>query len=344
MTRILLIQTASPKRICAKAEQILRAEPYPSLEVFILCREKDRDRFRHLAQTTVCPLHRPTLDGARHKLPRAKFDRVLAFWTGEKRFRSWKLLALRLKASNTYIIGGDGNEFELTWKAICRHALFRLRHSLPTDHYDFLDDEVPAVPIDGGASHTVHEKVLILQSAEPPYVLKALDQLKKKPLFINPSFTVFCRNKPEAVKTFQSNPQLNKVVTHSETQGSFRHLRALRRQRFDAAILFLTGDPSYWKVKIFAFLLGIHRILIFNEGADCFFFNIHQWLALIFYRIQARPSPMEGSKWGHSTRILVSLVLKSVILPFRFLWLLLVWLRLRTAGLKSSRVGNDYSL
>jgi hypothetical protein len=33
-----------------------------------------------------------------------------------------------------------------------------------------------------------------------------------------------------------------------------------------------------------------------------------------------------------------------VIFPLRFLWLLLVWLRLRTAGLRWSRESHDYTL
>jgi hypothetical protein len=183
-----------------------------------------------------------------------------------------------------------------------------------------------------------------VQSAEPPYILRGLESLRDNPQFKDPSFTIFCRNKPEIVASFQGNHLLHRVVTHLEAQNSFQHLLALRRQRYDAVVLFLTGDPSYWKVKIFAFLLGTRRILIFNEETDCFFFNFHQWLALISHRIRVRPHPGGSSKWGYSARILVSLTLKSVIFPFRFLWLLLVWLRLRMAGLGSSRESNDYSL
>jgi hypothetical protein len=344
MTRILIVQTASPKRICAKAEQLLKTGMYPDLELFILCNEKDGRRFRNLPQTTVLPMQFASPNKTVHDLLRATFDLTFVFWTGEKKYRPWKLLALRLKLKNTCVIGGDGNEFRLTWKAICRHAVFRLRHPLPTDHYGYLDDVDSEALVVLSDSHIAGEKVLIVQSAEPPYILKALENLRANPQFKDPSFTIFCRNKPEIVSRFQGNPLLHRIVTHSETQNSFRHLLALRRQRFDAAVLFLTGDPSYWKVKMFAFLLGTRRILIFNEETDCFFFNFHQWLALISHRIRVRPHPAASSKWGYSTRILVFLILKSVIFPFRFLWLLLVWLRLRAAGLRSSRESHDYSL
>ena len=283
----------------------------------------------------------------RHRLPKEldgkEFDVIYAFWTGEKRYRRIKLLALRLKAPALHIIAGDGNEFRFTWKAFCRHALFRRKHPLPTDHWDFVLPEtkpeqkiVPAYP---------GEQILILQSAEPPHVLQALDRLREKPFFRNPRYTLFCRNRPEIVDRFREHPLLAHILMHSETKDSWKHLRELRRSRFDAMILFLTGDPSYWKLKLFALLLGVplRRTLIFNESIDCFFFNWNQWLALILHGCNRDPMPQATSKWSHSAHILVSLLLKSVVLPFRFLWLLLVWLRLRSAGLRHSRKNHDDS-
>jgi hypothetical protein len=344
MARILLIQTASPKRVCAKAEQILNSGAYRNPELFILCDEKDSHRFRHLPQTTVCPIPIPAPKSAMKKLPPIKFDLCFVFWTGEKKYRAWKTLAFRLRLQNAYILGGDGNEFKLTWKAICRHAVFRIRHSLPTDHPEYLDDIASNESMRGFGTPGSREKVLIVQSAEPPYVLKALDILREHPHFINPSFTLFCRNKPEVVSSLDGHPMLRRIFTHAETQDSLRHLLVLRRQRFDGVVLFLTGDPSYWKVKIFAFLVGARRILVFNEEGDCFFFNLHRWLELISYRIRVRPCPGGSSKWGRSTFILVSLMLKSALFPFRFLWLLLIWFRLRVAGLGSSRGSHDRPL
>jgi hypothetical protein len=332
MTRILLIETASPKRICEKAQQILKSGAYPDPEIFLLCDERSSHLFRQLPGVTVYALPKPCRRLAIKELAGNTFDVAFAFWTGEKRFRWWKFLCFRLRIKETYILSGDTNEFRLTWKAVCRHTVFRLRHPLPTDHREY------AMP-EGN-----QEKVLVIQSAEPFYINIALEKLRENPLFTNPCFTIFCRNKPEIVNCFRSNPMLRQVIAHSETRNSWIHWRALRRQHFDIIVLFLTGDPSYWKVKLFAFLLGTRHILIFNEVADCFFFNFHQWLALISHRIQARPYPGASARWSHSTRILLSLVLKSVLLPFRLLWLLLVWLRLRSAGLRSSRESHDYPL
>ena len=331
MTRILLIETASPKRICEKAEHILSSGTYPNPEIVILCTEKNSSLFRELPGVQVCVLPPGSGSQVIQELARARFDVAFAFWTGEKQYRWWKFLGMRLKAKEKYILSGDGNEFRLTWKAFCRHAVFRFRHPLPTDHRDY-------------AFQGTQEKILLIQSAEPAYVLSALERLEKKPLFVNPQFSIFCRNKPEIAHRFEGNPMLSQIIAHCETRNSWTHLRNLRKQRFDAVVLFLTGDPSYWKVKLFAFLLGTRRILIFNESTDCFFFNIHQWLALIAHRVRVRPYHGANSQWGRSARILVSLVLKSVILPFRFLWLLFVWIRLRSAGWSASRKSHDYSL
>jgi hypothetical protein len=343
MTRILLIETASPLRVCHKLEQILNAGALPKPEISILCRESSRTVFPDQRGITAYPLTGRGGHRYPEELNRKKFDAIYVFWTGEKRYRRIKLLALRFKTPALQIIAGDGNEFRLTWKALCRHALFRWKHPLPTDHWDFVLPETK--PVQQIVPAYSGEQILILQSAEPPYVLQALDRLRERPFFGNPRYTLFCRNRPEIVDSFRDHPLLAHIRIHSEANDSWKHLWELRRSRFDAMVLFLTGDSSYWKLKLFALLLGVplRRTLIFNESIDCFFFNWSQWFALILHRMQSRPMPQVGSKWSHSAHILVSLVLKSVVLPFRFFWLLLVWLRLRSAGLRYSRKNHNDS-
>jgi hypothetical protein len=366
MTRILLVETASPKRVCHKLEQILKAAGSPEPEISVLCRESSREAFPDLPGITIYPTTGSDDLRLLTELNKKRFDVIYAFWTGEKQYRRIKLLALQLRATEMFIIGGDGNEFRLTWKAICRHAIFRRRHPLPSDHWDYLMPQAPeedrkpkrdpapqrppveelkVQPDPMEKPSFQGDRVLVLQSAEPNYVLQVLDRLREIPLFDNPRYTLFCRNRPEVAAGFQDHPSLFEIRTHSETKDSWKHLQELRRSKFNAIILFLTGDPSYRKLKLFAFLLGVplHRTLIFNENLDCFFFNWNQWFTLIVRRMQWRPVPEGRSGWSHSARILVSLILKSVVLPFRFFWLLLVWLRLRSAGLRSSRKNHDDS-
>jgi len=193
--------------------------------------------------------------------------------------------------------------------------------------------------------HEKGDRILILQSTESVFILKALQQLKEGSIFCNPRYTLFCRNRPEVVESFQNHPMLDQVLIHSETRRSWQHLKNLRSRGFDGIILFMTGDSGYWKVKLFAFLLGVPRgrILIFNENSDCFFFNWSQWIELVSIRMRERLLSGTGIKHTHYTYIIASSITKMALFPFRFLWLLLVWAKLRLSGIKSSRKHYDNS-
>jgi len=345
MTRILIVETASPGRIHHKLGQILESGVYPKPEISLLCRPGALQEFSGLRNVKVYTLTTGRKLRIPRELDRKRFDFLYVFWTGEKEYRGMKLLSLRIKAGATYITAGDGNEFRLTWKAVCRHGIFRWRHPLPSDHYDFVIPPQPGA-LELEKKYTAGERVLILESAEPNFIYNILARLEDKPLFRNPEYTLFCRNRPEAVKTFQEHPMVDQILTHSETRGSWRHLKNLRRRKFDAIVLFMTGNPSYRKIKLFAFLLGVplRRILIFNESLDCFFFNWNQWLALVSHRVNDRPRLDIKIKGIHHLAPPISSATKLVLFPFRFLWLLLVWARLRISGIKSSRRNHDYSL
>lgn len=335
MTRILLVETASIKRIIEKVEQIIRTGAYPDPEITVLCHERSRREIMKLPGAEAYAFKADAVRNTIRELNRRRFDVAIVFWTGETAYRRMKFMALRLKAGKTIIIGGDGNDFLLTWKAAFRHAVFRWKHPLPSDHWHYIRSSEGT----GG--------ILIIQSAEPPHILQALERLRQKPHFYNPRYSIFCRNSRDAVQSFRRHPMIERMITHSETHGSWQHLKNLRRMRFDAIVMFMTGDPSYRKIKLFSFLLGVplRNILVFNEAGDCFFFSFDQWVSLILQRIQEQPPPSwTRSRWMDSMVILASLALKSVLLPFRFLWLHIVWLRLRVQGMRSLRKNHDYSL
>ena len=341
MTRILIVETASPRRIVHKVEQIRKAGLYPECQIEILCHARTCQAYSGLPAVKIWSVG----SGGKHRFPkelvRKKFDIVFAFWTGEKKYRRMKLLSLRINTGQRYITAGDGNEFRLTWKAICRHTIFRLKHPLPSDHYDFVMAPSPEEEM----TYHAGERILVIQSAEPNFVLKALERLNDKSPFHNPLYTLFCRDRPEVLKSFENHHMLDQVWIHSETRECWKHLRKLRGQRFDAIVLFLTGDPSYRKIKLFAFLLGVplSRILVFNETIDCFFFNWIQWFGLVSRRMRKNPRLGIGMERMHYLYVTVSSAAKIVLFPFRFLWLLLVWVRLRLSGIKSSIKNHDYS-
>ena len=333
MTRVLVIQTASAKRLKRSVESILAGRVYPQPEITVLCEPNSEllEHFSAFPQIQVIPLGSKDRFALGRKVRRKSFDIVRIFWTGEKKYRSLKLAAVWLWPYPTDVESGDGGVFRLTWKAVPRHLIFRWKHPLPTDHWELVPRLEPL--------HYPGERVLIIQSAEPPVIFRALEHLKSNHLFHNPGYWIFCRNKPEDLRQFRAHPMISRVLSHTETAGSWEHLVALRRERFEVLVLFFTGDPSYWKIKYFAFLLGVRHKLIFNEHNDCFFFSLRAWLRFLSDRLTERTSHFDAYPtsqlfrssplWFQKLRFLMFLLIKFVTFPFRFVWLLFVWLRLR---------------
>jgi hypothetical protein len=327
MTRVLLVETASPKRVRATAEAILAGNTYSDPQITILCSSDPRtiEYFQEIPGIQVTTLKTREGGRVREDLGKQKFDVMRIFWTGEKKYRRLKIRALTIPAANIDVDSGDGSVFRLTWRALLRFWLFRLQHPLPSDHYTF-------VPPRAEVEQEVYyqgEKILIVESAEPPYILRALEHLSERHLFRNPRYTLFCRNRPDVVGRLQTHPMISEVRTHTETQGSWEHLKHLRKERFDGVVVFFTGDPSYWKIKYFVFLLGARHKVIFNENNDCFFFAWSEWLALIAHRLGERSRHGSGPRWLYQVRLMLFLSIKCLLFPFRFVWLLLVWVRLR---------------
>jgi hypothetical protein len=323
MTRVLLVGTASPKRVADRARQMLGT---PGLELTILCCHGSglHSAYAAMPGVEVVPLL------ARHRariladLRKRRFDVVHMFWTGERAWRKMKVLALTIPSAQKKVESGDGGIFDLTWKACIRHWQFRRLHPLPSDHWSFLPDTEP-----DAASRRAGQRILIVQSADPLHVLRALENLRDHPQFCNPEYTLFSRNRPECLKSFSGHPMLHEIIVHSEIRSGWKHWIRLRRERFDGVVFFLTGDPSYWKIKYLPFLLGIHHKLIYNENGDCFFFSVGRWVDLIAHRMGERSRLGVQAGWAYRLRIIVLLLLKAVLLPFRFVWLLWVWVRLR---------------
>jgi hypothetical protein len=334
--RILLVQTASPKRVRAKAEEILAGGVYENPELTILCaaEPKTRDLFGDLPAEVV-GIDSKTRKDVAARIRAARFELVYVFWTGERQYRATKLLALRLGQKQTYVDIGDGGVFRLTAKALVRFWIFRARRRLPSDHYIYVaQPERPSQP----ARHP-GEHVLVIQSAEPLHLLRTLDSFAQKPLFRNARYTLFCRNRPEVVKQLGAHPLLHEIITHSETRGACAHLLALRRRRFDAVVFFLTGDPSYWKIKWFALLLGTRHKVAVNENNDCFYFGLAAALSLMGHRAGERSRMGVQARWTQQLQIPAFLIVKLVVFPFRFLWLLVIWFcrRLEAASAVSER-------
>lgn len=340
-------------RVRLKAEEILSGSLYCSPDLTILCRDDPRS-LSELSGITGARLI-PLSAGRAGELKRVRFDVVYAFWTGERKYRKMKLGALRIPASYRDIDIGDGHVFRLTPGAFARFLLIRWKHPRPTDHAAFValpqksarqspecGDETGAALLHrevrepAGPGRPPLERILLLQSAEPRFLLRTLDRWKEQPIFREPQYTLFCRDFHEVLAQFRNHPMLSRIVAHSEGRGAIRHWRELRRERFDAVVAFFTGDPSYWKIKYLAFLLGTRHKLIFNENGDCFFFSWGAWFSHMAYRLSQRGDQETETPLAAHARAVAVPAIKLILFPFRFLWLLLVWIWLRSSASRAS--------
>src|SRR5512145_2167114 len=106
MKRILLVETASPRRVLHTVRQILDTDLHSQPDICVLCRESSRSVFAKQAGLTIIPCADPSEPSFIKKINSNGFDVLYAFWTGEKDYRRMKLLALRLKATERRLIAG----------------------------------------------------------------------------------------------------------------------------------------------------------------------------------------------------------------------------------------------
>src|SRR5690349_15306469 len=106
------------------------------------------------------------------------------------------------------------------------------------------------------------EKVLVLQSAPPEVVEKALDVLAARNLFFDPDITLFGRADELALSQIRERADVQRVLTRPKTGSTLVLLSTIRRVRFDVAVIFFTGHQGYWKMKLLALLCGARHLLI----------------------------------------------------------------------------------
>jgi hypothetical protein len=338
MTRILLVETAAPRRVRKRALDILAGRTYPDPQVTILCRHKPEalQLFNEIPDVRVISFVQNAGTQILEQLNRENFDVVQAFWTTENKYLAMKILACRIQSKDRWIDVGDGGNFRLTWRFVLRYCFFRLMHPHPFDYHEFVDGV-----LDSGHEG---ERILIIQSAPPQQMLRGLEVLRTLSIFRNPLYSMFCRKRPEIQNDFKAHPLIHRIWTHSETRAAWKHLKFFRRQHFDGVIVFFTGDPSYWKIKWFAFLLGARHKIIFNECYNCFRFTPGRWLLFVAHRLNESWLRAPSSHWNSRIYVLLLLSLKVIIFPVRFVWLLLTWLRLRGVAFLTKGKCDDCSL
>jgi ADP-heptose:LPS heptosyltransferase len=348
--KILIVQSAHPEHVLRALEQLKERHVFAHPSYTLLCRNRPEilEFFQAHPMLAGIRVHsgvRTAWQNLR-SLRRENYDGVVLFFAGEPGHWKIQLLAFLLGVPNKLIFKENNDYFLFTWKAAFsllrqrlgsrlkisrRNGMLRMRAWLK---WPFGRRPQPAVPA-GEQERYPGERILVLQSAHPPCVLRALDRLEQAPLFTNPRYSLFCRDYPEVREQFQNHPMLYETRVHWRTQNSWSHLRRLRHERFDAVVLFMTGDPGYWKIQCFAFLLGARHKVIFNENNDCFYFTRKAWFGLLAHRMAARSKLSTHASWTSQAAGLFLFLVKLLLLPFRFAWLLMVWLHLRRSAMKA---------
>jgi ADP-heptose:LPS heptosyltransferase len=349
--KILIVQSAHPERVLRALERLKEGHVFAHPSYTLLCRNRPEilEFFRDHPMLGGIRGHSGVRTAWRNlrSLRAEKYDGIVLIFAGESGHWKIKLLAFLLGVHNKLIFKEDNDYFLFTWKAasslvrqrlasrlevFCRHRMLRMRTWLK---WPFHRRPRPAAP-EGEQERYPGERILILQSAHPPGVLRALDRLGQAPLFHHPRYTLFCRDFPEVRAQFQSHPMLYETRVHTRAQNSWEHLRRLRHEQFDAVVLFMAGDQGYWKIQCFAFLLGARHKVIFNENNDCFYFTWNAWLRLLAHRMGTRSKLSAHPGWSSQFAGLLLFLVKLLLLPFRFAWLLMVWLHLRRSTMKAS--------
>jgi hypothetical protein len=172
-------------------------------------------------------------------------------------------------------------------------------------------------------------KVLVLQTATPSRILRVLDDLRERGIFGEVRCTLFCRNDPEALRAFRRHAMVSELRVHTEARHGWRHWRELRREKYDWLVLFLGGDRGYWKMKGLALMLDSRNIVIFDAGDNCFCLSGRAWPAVLALRACRRSLSVGPPQAGLQAGAVLRKLLKLLLLPFRVVWLLGVWLHLR---------------
>lgn len=108
--------------------------------------------------------------------------------------------------------------------------------------------------------HPPGEKILLVESCHPSLI--SLAQKRLRPLI-----------PPEA------------EVCRSGKGSLWKLWRKARRQSYDSAIVFFSGEKGFAALKILPFLLRLPRILVVNENGHCFYASARSLASFLYQRV-----------------------------------------------------------
>lgn len=170
---------------------------------------------------------------------------------------------------------------------------------------------------------TAPRRVLVLQSAEPEAVLRTIETVKRK-LFPDCRITLFCAR--AYLKAFEANPLIERLIPHDGPRRAARYFKELRRQGYSAVVAIFTPDRRFWKIRLFAFLPLADSLIIFNQYGGCFYFNLKDFLRLLWdIKLRERLAGYGSASLLAPLEELLFFLIRLALFPWRYLYLLVLF-------------------
>ncbi|MBI4456888.1 MAG: hypothetical protein HY644_13460 [Acidobacteria bacterium] len=273
---VLLVQTESAEFIGEYLHQIFPRYGFTRPSLSLLCPHKDLAGWRRAHPDWQYWTYRTPSE----LLPlavavrRQQFDACVIFFTG-KGSSTLKFLALLGAARQKIIVNEHMQFIQARPLSLLRFGLQRWRHGVHVQ----------------GAYPSGTTRVLIVQTWDDDRMKAMLMRLRQSSPFFRPVYSLLTR--ADKAIAFAPLPVLEKIFTYPIDAGLHdyrRTFRTIRNERFDAAVVIFTEEPSFRKLKWLPLLAGIRYKLIFNRHYDCFFLTpgklIHYWIRLGQSRVQ----------------------------------------------------------
>lgn len=161
--------------------------------------------------------------------------------------------------------------------------------------------------------------VLLIESGSPEVALQALEGIRK--IFPRARYHL-CTCQAEAPPA--SFTDIFRATDYPTTWKKLGLLFSFCRRGWNVLVILCTGEPILWRWKMLAVLMLPAKVLVVNENADFFWLD---WGNLRTLRSLA------GIRWGVNLEEFFYTVLRGLIFPLTFLFLL------ATAGLLYLRRG-----
>jgi ADP-heptose:LPS heptosyltransferase len=170
------------------------------------------------------------------------------------------------------------------------------------------------------------EKVLLVCTSTTSNVSRAVGVLRQK-AFQSPQIDLLCR--ALELPDYEKNPNVRHVLVFPHRQEYWAALKLwgqILRERYNVVAVLWCLDPGRFKAKLFAFLCGGRRLLIFNENLDCEYLKPRYLMAIMSSR--GRDGTLLPKTWKSLFRRLLEGgflgFIRLLMFPFRILFLVLL--------------------